>query len=128
MTRSVATRRALHDLSGVNPARVHLTVPPGFRRQLPSEVVLRRGLLQPGGWVELEGYRMTTPLCGLLDIAESPTSWPSLEPAVRDAIHRGLVCQRQLLAVELPRDAYARLVAALEALDAAEAAEQTAGA
>lgn len=72
------TALALHDLSDVNPARIHLTVPPGFRRQLPPAVVLHRGLLRLADWEEREGYHVTTPLRTLLDIAESPTSWPYL--------------------------------------------------
>lgn len=113
------TALALHDLSDANPARVHLTVPAGFRRQLPPEVVLHRGLLQPGDWEEREGYRVTTPLRTLLDIAESPTSWPYLDAAVRDALRRGLVRRRQLLEAPVSPQAHDRLIAALKAVEAA---------
>lgn len=113
------TALALHDLSDANPARVHLTVPAGFRRQLPPEVVLHRGLLQPGDWEEREGYRVTTPLRTLLDIAESPTSWPYLDAAVRDALRRGLVRRRQLLEAPVSPQAHDRLAAALKAVEAA---------
>lgn len=119
------TALALHDLGDVNPARVHLTVPPGFRRQLPSRTVVHRGVVPPEDWEEREGYRVTTPLRTLADIAAAPTSWPSLEPAVRDALRRGLVRRRQLLDADLAEDVHARLVAAV---DAAKAAEQKAGA
>lgn len=122
------TALALHDLSDVNPARVHLTVPPGFRRHLPPGLIIHRGLIPPTDWEEREGYRITTLLRTLTDIAVTPASWPYLEQAVRDALHRGLVRRRHLLEAELPEDAHARLVAALEAADAAEVTEQKAGA
>lgn len=114
------TALALQDLSDANPARIHLTVPPGFRRQLPPEVVLHRATLLPGDWEEREGYRVTTPLRTLLDIAESSTSWPHLDAAVRDALRRGLVRRQHLLEAHVSPQAHDRLVAALAAVDAAE--------
>ena len=122
------TALALHDLGDANPARLHLTVPPGFRRQLPAGIVVHRGIVPSEEWEERDGYRVTTPLRTLLDIAESPTSWPYLDAAVRDALRRGLVRRRQLLAAALPEDAHARLVAAVDAAEAAEGAGQKAGA
>lgn len=119
------TALALHDLSDASPARIHLTVPPSFRRQLPDGVVIHRGVLPPGDWEERDGYHVTTPLRTLLDIAASPASWPYLESAVRDALRRGLVQRRQLLAANLPTDAQAHLVAATHA---AEQHDQKAGA
>ncbi|MGH2502608.1 MAG: type IV toxin-antitoxin system AbiEi family antitoxin domain-containing protein [Ktedonobacterales bacterium] len=107
------TALALHDFSDANPARIHLTVPPGFRRQLPEGVVIHRTMVPSGDWEERDGYRVTTPLCTLRDIAASPASWPYLEAAVRDALRRGLVRRRQLLAANLPADAHARLAVAL---------------
>lgn len=116
------TALTLHDLGDANPARIHLTVPPGFRRQLVPEVVLHRALLQPSEWEAREGYRVTTPHRTLLDIAASPTSWPHLDAAARDALRRGLVRPRQLLAAETSHETHDRLVAAVAA------AEEKAGA
>ena len=117
---SYETALALHDLSDANPARIHLTVPPGFRRQLPTGIVIHRGIVPPEEWEEHDGYRVTTPLRTLKDIAASPTSWPFLESAVRDALRRGLVRRRQLLTVELPEEAHVRMVVAVHAAEAAE--------
>lgn len=124
------TALALHDLSDANPARIHLTVPPGFRRQVPTGIVIHRGIVPSEDREERDGYRVTTPLRTLTDIAASPSSWPHLEPAVRDALRRGMLRQRQLLdaAAALPADARARLVAAVEAVDSIEAAEHKVGA
>ncbi len=114
------TALALPDLSDVNPARIHVTVPPGFRRRLPSGIVVHRSVVPTEDWEEREGYRVTTPLRTLTDIAKAPASWPSLQQAVRDALRRGLLRRRQLIEAELPEDAYARLVAAVNASDMAE--------
>jgi predicted transcriptional regulator of viral defense system len=111
------TALALYDLSDVNPARIHLTVPPGFRRQLPTEIVVHRGVISPHDWEGRDGYRVTTPLRTLTDIAASPESVPYLESAVHDALHSGLVRRRQLLAAEPHEDARARLVAAVGAVE-----------
>lgn len=127
MVFSHETALALHGLGDVNPARIHLTVPPRFRRQLPSGIVVHRGIVPTDEWEERDGYRVTTPLRTQMDIAVSPASWPFLAPAARDALHGGLVRRRQLLEAisELPGDAHTRL---LEVVDAVEAAEQEAGA
>lgn len=124
------TALALHDLSDANPARIHLTVPPGFRRRLPAGIVIHRGIVPTEDWEERDGYRVTTPLRTLTDIAATPASWPRLEPAVRDALRHGMVRRRQVLdaAAELPADARARLVAAVAAVNSIEAAEHKAGA
>jgi predicted transcriptional regulator of viral defense system len=116
------TALALHDLSDVNPARLHLTVPPGFRRQLQAHTMVHRGLVPPEEWEEHDGYRITTPLRTLTDVAASRASWTYLETAVRDALLRGLVRRRQLLAADLSQEAHARMV------EAVDAAEQKAGA
>jgi predicted transcriptional regulator of viral defense system len=92
------TALALYELGDANPAHIHLTVPPGIRRRLPSGVILHRGRLTPEDWEEQGGYRVTTPLRTLRDIAESETSWPLLAQAVEDALEMGLVQRAHLLA------------------------------
>ena len=109
------TALALHDLGDANPARIHLTVPPGFRRQMPPEVILHRTILSRDDWEEWDGFRVTTPLRTLLDIAASPTSWPYLDAAVRDALRLGMVRRQVLLSAMASADAHARIVVALYA-------------
>lgn len=90
------TALRLHELSEVNPAEHTAIVPPGFRKQLPPGVQLTRAALAEREWEERQGYRVTTPLRTLLDIASSPRSWPYLDEAVRDALARGLVRRSEL--------------------------------
>ena len=91
------TALALHDLSDVNPVVIHLTVPQKFRRQMPPTVVLHRADVPEMDWEERDGYRVTTPLRTLRDVAADPSLWPYLDDAVRQALVRGLVRRRSLL-------------------------------
>lgn len=111
------TALRLHDLSEVNPAELHATVPPSFRKRLPHEVVLHHAQLSDDEWEAREGYRVTTPLRTLLDIAASPTSWPFLEDAVQGALARGLVRRSQLLTAPGSTRMRARLQAVLRRLN-----------
>lgn len=93
---SYDTALTVHELSDVMPARVHLTVPPGFRKQVPDGCVLHKEALAPGDVEARPAYRVTTPLRTLLDVAGSPLSQEHLDAAVRQALERGLVRRPQL--------------------------------
>jgi predicted transcriptional regulator of viral defense system len=86
----------LHELSELLPARVHLTVPPTFRKKPPPGVVLHKAALAPADVEERVGFRVTTPLRTLLDAAASGTSREQLAKAVREALGRGLVRKSKL--------------------------------
>jgi predicted transcriptional regulator of viral defense system len=90
------TALTVHELSDLMPARVHLTVPPGFRKRVPPGCVLYKKSLAPRDAEVRPGYRVTTPLRTLLDVADSPLSQEHLDAALRDALERGLVRRRQL--------------------------------
>jgi len=107
------TALTVHDLSDVMPARVHLTVLPGFRKKVPPGCVLHKATLAPEDVESQTGYRVTTPLRTLLDVADSPLSSEHLNRAVRDALERGLVRRRSLEAAPCTPDARRRLDQAL---------------
>jgi predicted transcriptional regulator of viral defense system len=86
----------LHELSELLPARVHLTVPPTFRKKPPPGVVLHKAALAPADVEERVGFRVTTPLRTLLDAAAFGTSHEQLAKAVREALGRGLVRKSKL--------------------------------
>lgn len=89
------TALAVHDLGDVNPAQVHLTVPPGFRAHAPG-VVLHHGTVAPADTDEQAGFRVTNPLRSLLDVAAGPLDLDQLAGAVSEAIRRGLLTEAQL--------------------------------
>lgn len=87
-----ATALSLHELSDVMPAKVHLIVPPGWRQQAPAGCVFHVGRLAHSDSEDWEGFRVTTPLRTLIDVArEGRLSHEQIEAAVRDALRRGLV-------------------------------------
>lgn len=109
------TALALHDLADVLPAKVHLTVPPGFRKSAPKGCVLHRARLAPADVEECEGYQVTTPLRTLLDAADGTVTQEQLEKAVADALGRGLVRREKLAAAtagDTQRERLARALAA----------------
>jgi predicted transcriptional regulator of viral defense system len=93
------TALALHEISDANPEKIHMTVPPGFRRYMPPGIVLHRARLAPHEWEERQGYRVTTPLRTILDAAAaaSPSTWSFVPDAVSDALYKGLVRSQQIV-------------------------------
>lgn len=113
---SFDTALRLYDLSDLAPARIHLTVPPSFRKTPPPGVALHKAVLDSHDVRARAGYRVTTPLRTLLDLAASDLSPEHLHAAAREALGRGLVRRRALdeALVNLEGIARDRLVAALE--------------
>jgi predicted transcriptional regulator of viral defense system len=93
---------AVHELGDILPSRVHLTVPPGFRRRLPLGVIIHRNRLSTAETQEGEGYRVTTPLRTIIDLLRSATESDWLLATIREAIQRGAV-RRAALESEIER-------------------------
>jgi len=91
------TALALHGLSDVMPSRVHLTVPPTFRKSSPRGVVLHKARLTPADLEDREGFRITTPLRTLIDAATTKSvSDEQFNKAVADALDKGLIRKSQI--------------------------------
>jgi predicted transcriptional regulator of viral defense system len=90
------TALSLHELGDVDPAHVHLTVPPNFRQKNPG-VVIHRADLTPRDVEEHEGFRVTTPLRSLLDVAAVELDLDQLGQAIAEALARGMTTRRALL-------------------------------
>ncbi len=86
----------VYELSDVLPHETHLIVPRRFRKKPPVGVVLYRANLAKDDVRERDGYRITTPLRTLLDVAASSLSLEHLEAATSEALERGLVRRRAL--------------------------------
>jgi predicted transcriptional regulator of viral defense system len=97
------TALRLHCLSDLMQEKVHLSVPKGFRKRPPRGVVLHKTDLPEADSEDWDGFRATTPLRTILDVARSCEVSPEhLESAVREAVARGLV-RRKRLRKELSR-------------------------
>jgi hypothetical protein len=98
------TALSLYELSDLNPAKLHMTVPTNFRRNsdIPGIVVLHyRDLLkseiQPG-----PGYKYTKPLRTILDLIEDGTVERTfIRQALRQSVNRGLITRQQLRKPEM---------------------------
>ncbi len=90
------TALAVHDLGDANPPFVHLTVPPNFRAS-KSGVRLHRAELPGKDVRQHNGFRITTPLRSLLDVAAARRDVDELSTAIGDAFREGLMTRRQLL-------------------------------
>ena len=87
------TALSIHDLSDLMPSKLHMTVPPGFRRNSsPAKaLVLHKGILNKSDAEDRHGFRVTRPLKTILDIfAEGNVSQDHMQQAVLQAVQRGL--------------------------------------
>ena len=108
------TALTVHDLSDVNPARIHLTVPAGFRAA-DDAVVTHYASLGDGDIESRGAWRVTTVERTLADVAGGVLSQELVDAAVADALDRGLATRRGLLrrAADGPDRAALRLERAL---------------
>lgn len=80
------------ELGELLPKKVHLTVPPTFRKPPPRGVVLHRASITKADIEERDGFRITSAIRTVLDVAvESTVSQEQLEKIVQEALRRGLI-------------------------------------
>ena len=110
------TALALHDLSDINPDRLHMTVPKGFRRssEIPNVLHLHVADLSPSDAQQMLGVAVTRPMRTILDIADDET-FPRdlLKQAVSEALKRGLITRRQIRESSAVNTAFADAVKGL---------------
>jgi predicted transcriptional regulator of viral defense system len=93
---SHGTALRFYELSDVQPDKVHLTVPPSFRKVPPAFAVLHKAQLAPSDVQSFTGFSVTKPLRTLLDVAQSHLSPEHLEIATAQALQRGLIRRKAL--------------------------------
>ena len=93
------TAAAVYDLGDLLPSKVHLTVPRNFRKIMARGVVLHRAKLDEKEIERSNGFRITTPLRTIMDLAKSLLDPERLSAVVKDAVQKGLVTKKQLLDV-----------------------------
>lgn len=116
-TVSHETALAIHELGEAMPSRIHLTVPPGFRKKIPGGCMPHKAVLRPDEIERRRGFNITTPLRTLLDVADGPISQDLLEGAIRDALEQGILQRKQLLSYTLPHHSKAKLRETVETVE-----------
>src|SRR5271166_1077840 len=102
------TALSLYELSDLNPAKLHMTVPANFRRNsdIPGIVVLYYGDLLKSEIQTGPGYKYTRPLRTILDLIEAGrVERTFIRQALRQAVDRGLITRQQLRNVQLSETA-----------------------
>lgn len=103
---SHATALRIRDLSDANPAKLHMTVPPSFRRNsaVPPVLVLHKARLAPEDLARERGYAVTTVIRAITDLATSgDVDRDLIAQACHEGRQRGLITRKQINRV-LSRD------------------------
>lgn len=79
----------VHELGDVMPAKVNITVPLKFRKEIPNGVIYHKGNIKPEEIETRDDFAVTTPIKTIIDVAES-ISLEQLEQVIRDAFDKGL--------------------------------------
>jgi len=98
------TALSLYELSDLNPAKLHMTVPTHFRRNsdIPAILVLHYADLAEEDVQTLQGFKYTRPLRTILDLIEADSVERTfLRQALRQALDRGLITRSALKHVRL---------------------------
>lgn len=96
---SYHTALRLYDLSDLNPAKLHMTVPTDFRRSsaIPGILVLHHADLPDSDVQTAQGFKFTRPLRTILDLIEAGTvEQRFIRQALRQAVDRGLITRQQI--------------------------------
>jgi hypothetical protein len=102
------TALSLYELSDLNPAKLHMTVPTSFRRnsEIPGILVLHYADLAGSDVQEARGFKFTRPLRTVLDLIEANTVARSfIRQALKQALDRGLITREQIRNAELSEPA-----------------------
>ena len=93
------TALSIHELSDVNPAKLHMTVPAAFRRRAktPKILVLHRASLNEKDIEQRQGFAVTRPLRAIADVAGAESvSRDIIEQALTEGRQRGLITVREM--------------------------------
>lgn len=93
------TALSIHELSDVNPARLHMTIPITFRRRAktPKILVLHRAGLDESEVEQRQGFAVTRPLRSIADLAATESvSQDIIAQALAEGRQRGLITVREI--------------------------------
>lgn len=107
------TALSIHELSDVMPGKIHMTVPPKFRKP-SSGCVIHKAILKPEEIEKREGFFVTTPVRTIMDVAEGTLGLEQVEKAIRDAFNKGLIRLEDFSKINMSKEAKQKIRAALE--------------
>jgi hypothetical protein len=90
---------SFYNLSDLNPAKIHMTVPTHFRRnsEIPGVLVLHYADLPESDIKTAQGFKLTPPLRAILDLIEAGTvERRFIRQAVTQAVDRGLITRQRI--------------------------------
>jgi predicted transcriptional regulator of viral defense system len=108
------TALSVHELSDIMPGKIHLTVPPSFRKKAHDGFILYKKVLKATDIEEREGFRITTPLATIIDVAESNFPIEQVEQALRDAFRKGILVPATIRQAVMPAKAKERIRVVME--------------
>jgi predicted transcriptional regulator of viral defense system len=97
------TALSLHGLSDVMPSKIHMIVPPNFRRngKIPDVLILHAQQIPPSDVVDMPGFKATRVLRAVTDtIQMGAISDEFLKQALRQGLKRGLITQSEIKKVK----------------------------
>jgi hypothetical protein len=107
---------SFYDLSDLNPAKLHMTVPTDFRRnsEIPGILVLHYTDLPDSDVETAQGFRLTRPLRAILDLIKAGTVERNfIRQALTQGVDRGLITRQEIRNTEMSGPARKVVEAAL---------------
>ena len=111
------TALSMFELSDANPAKLHMTVPPNFRKtaKTPDAIILHKKIIAPDTYEQRMGFNVLKPLPNILMlIEEGRISEEILIQALRDGIQKGYLIKSNLMNLDLTGDIKRELLFLLE--------------
>lgn len=93
------TALSLHELSDAMPSKLHMIVPPDFRRsgEVPSVLVLHSLNLPSTDITAMSGFKVTKALRSVTDVVQAGTlSDEFVKQALKAGLQRGLIAQSEI--------------------------------
>lgn len=105
---SHATAFSIFELSDLSPAKLHMTVPPDFRRSapIPGILVLHKGQIRTEDVTTRYGVKVTRPIRTVLDlIASNDVEEGFIRQGLLEGLQQGLIRRDEVRSVKAPPDA-----------------------
>ena len=90
----------VHELGDVMPAKIHIIVPPKFRKEIPEGIICHKENIKPEDIETRNGFSVTTPLRTIIDVAKN-IELEQLEQIIRDGLDKGLIRPVQLQKIHM---------------------------